>query len=855
MLVGLAADGRTLARVARGGLALRIEPVATAGSTVEGVPVRLVATLPGPRDALGGSTVEAYLGVLGPTRIAKLLSDRNDPSTQWLIDPYQTVRLLANGEDRASSATDLPGYTHVRAQARVLLGPRADSVPLRRYAAAATVTGSVVDQLTTATEWGADRARRQGYRYQRLEGFVGAREFPGALPLTLYARPPRGTAVDHRLVIGDDDAVGLEGYAPMSLEGFARPPVASAAPGTDRPTLSIDPRLLHPVAGGGGLPPLELRPGLLRPRRPVRALVLSGGGAKGCFEAGALQYLWNERGYRPDIICGVSVGAINAVKLGEGRARAADELVELWLSNASAPDRIFRRDHYPTLLARYLDYATKQLGDAAMEAALLSAVGFFAGPIIGPLLGGPVGGMALGALGGSQVFGTSGFALGGLVGGLLPPSLIGLVGGVSGGAALALGGRDVDGRFTRALNVAMTLVHALHSMQPLRERIREHMDGAALAASGIRLRLGITDVKSGQYFSVTEPVATYNGEAYGRVETEPDHRLGENWLSRPLLGGEAYAMRLRDAVYASSALPVYMDPAFMDLRDVGLDPSRRLTVLPTAGANTPLPPGVQELLEAADAALAHEPPRWDQFERRVDAIFGGDAFPPVSIPDQFAANEDAHGVRGRDGLRRYFMDGGLRDTLPIRTALRLGATEVLVITGDRVQTFSNALASPQQLPTRDLLSLIGSGFSGVDIGGAPLFRHMLGLLGLWFNEASRNDMTTAVAHNEFAAWLARASARLPESARRELLDEFAQYQRTVGAARYGLLGGVNPVGGRPGESFSPDAARAEPGATIQYLAPDREIVDALDFDNERAVRDGIALGQRLARELPVISRP
>jgi hypothetical protein len=44
------------------------------------------------------------------------------------------------------------------------------------------------------------------------------------------------------------------------------------------------------------------------------AIVLSGGGAKGDFEVGAVRCIY-DRGIRPDIICGVSVGAINAVKL------------------------------------------------------------------------------------------------------------------------------------------------------------------------------------------------------------------------------------------------------------------------------------------------------------------------------------------------------------------------------------------------------------------------------------------------------------------------------------------------------------------------------------------------------------
>jgi predicted acylesterase/phospholipase RssA len=47
------------------------------------------------------------------------------------------------------------------------------------------------------------------------------------------------------------------------------------------------------------------------------ALVLGGGGALVDFELGVLQYLYSHN-IRPQIICGTSVGAINAAKLAEG---------------------------------------------------------------------------------------------------------------------------------------------------------------------------------------------------------------------------------------------------------------------------------------------------------------------------------------------------------------------------------------------------------------------------------------------------------------------------------------------------------------------------------------------------------
>ena len=73
--------------------------------------------------------------------------------------------------------------------------------------------------------------------------------------------------------------------------------------------------------------------------RPKRAVVLSGGGARGAYEAGVLRFILDElpgrSGITPDfeIVCGTSVGAIHACFLAatadepEGRG---DRLVEIW---------------------------------------------------------------------------------------------------------------------------------------------------------------------------------------------------------------------------------------------------------------------------------------------------------------------------------------------------------------------------------------------------------------------------------------------------------------------------------------------------------------------------------------------
>jgi predicted acylesterase/phospholipase RssA len=73
-----------------------------------------------------------------------------------------------------------------------------------------------------------------------------------------------------------------------------------------------------------------------------KALVLSGGGAKGAFELGAITYLY-EAGIKPDIICGTSVGALNAAKLAEGPDGLAG-LESLWSSMRNNADMFINSD-------------------------------------------------------------------------------------------------------------------------------------------------------------------------------------------------------------------------------------------------------------------------------------------------------------------------------------------------------------------------------------------------------------------------------------------------------------------------------------------------------------------------------
>src|SRR6266568_2701951 len=76
---------------------------------------------------------------------------------------------------------------------------------------------------------------------------------------------------------------------------------------------------------------------------PVRALVLSGGGAKGAFQVGALDTLLNEQGLEFAVIAGVSTGALSAGMLAQGTGAAGQRaelegLKDLYFSLTSDQD-------------------------------------------------------------------------------------------------------------------------------------------------------------------------------------------------------------------------------------------------------------------------------------------------------------------------------------------------------------------------------------------------------------------------------------------------------------------------------------------------------------------------------------
>ncbi len=87
------------------------------------------------------------------------------------------------------------------------------------------------------------------------------------------------------------------------------------------------------------LPPWYPLPPPLKPKLPTRALVLSGAGARGAYEAGALKWLYKDvatQGSPYDIVCGTSAGAINAAFAARATAESIAQAEQLWLSMPQA---------------------------------------------------------------------------------------------------------------------------------------------------------------------------------------------------------------------------------------------------------------------------------------------------------------------------------------------------------------------------------------------------------------------------------------------------------------------------------------------------------------------------------------
>ncbi|HWW52505.1 MAG TPA: patatin-like phospholipase family protein, partial [Acidimicrobiales bacterium] len=188
-------------------------------------------------------------------------------------------------------------------------------------------------------------------------------------------------------------------------------------------------------------------------RRQV-ALVISGGGSQGSFQAGALRFLYDHLALRPVAICGNSVGAVIGAKLAEGddpvTGRSAMDGVEARWRSMRTNDDFWRAEPWLEKLRNEASWAAElrdHLADHGTSAAQVRVV-------------------------------------------------LRMVGGLVRHAPVADGTIDALRQALRA--------KSLLSMAPIRQLVADHLDADRVAGSGIKLRLGTVSLESGELRYVTE---------------------------------------------------------------------------------------------------------------------------------------------------------------------------------------------------------------------------------------------------------------------------------------------------------------------------------------------------------------
>ncbi len=253
----------------------------------------------------------------------------------------------------------------------------------------------------------------------------------------------------------------------------------------------------------------------------LTAIVLSGGGAKGSFEVGALLYLreiWNE--ITPRIICGTSVGAINALGLAEAtHSGGVDKIERIWLGLQ------FNTDMYvPSLeLQRASEILEVPIADILLRGKSFGGFGDLYLNLI------------------EVTPEAAAWAATGLV-------VAGQVGALVGGLAQVF----IDEPADKVDDAVQELKRAnyLLDLTPTQDKITatdgSGIDLDGIASSGMKLRLATVALEDGKLYYVTEASRLIRGNARRLEFDEPITATGVH----PLV----------DGAMASSAIPVFFQP-------------------------------------------------------------------------------------------------------------------------------------------------------------------------------------------------------------------------------------------------------------------------------------------------------
>lgn len=443
------------------------------------------------------------------------------------------------------------------------------------------------------------------------------------------------------------------------------------------------------------------------PPRKVTYL-LGGGGAKGCFQAGALGFLAEieeDENLQPDLVCGTSVGALNGILTTENANvrdnRRIIDLIDIWLSLENSDDFFVINPAVERLNDDLPDYLQNLTGiDVEDTAYDYFGGGYNLHPDEVPIWDDKL-------VGRSVAFDNmlKGLAIAGAPGwGRIPGVLEG---------TFLLGGVTFD-MISDAIEEGKN-IRALFSLSPLKDLLEDNIDignlyfepevsdEAALNIDRTLLRMVSVDARTGNVCWVNnrgqlkmlneekltervydDPVSidTYD-ELYGKGVFAPDGR-------RMHL---EYAQVIVEGALSSAAIPLVFPPGVFYLtEDFVRDPESAVTlfdggvrdVLPTQAAESFLLTSHEAGFENYEVTISNQPMFdnsgfFEKFERQLQEIERPDTYDP----------EEVYWNLTEEDVRSYWGEGDWSGTHIVDLTLRaIGLLQDEVRRGDPLDILS-----------------------------------------------------------------------------------------------------------------------------------------------------------------------
>jgi predicted acylesterase/phospholipase RssA len=259
---------------------------------------------------------------------------------------------------------------------------------------------------------------------------------------------------------------------------------------------------------------------------------LSGGGAKGAFEVGAIMYLSTRLSLYPEAVCGTSVGAINALAAAEATEAAMMRIKDAWCRLTSSAD-MWRLADWVGEVANLETFRSLNV-----EMKLLEALDLVPGRD-----------PEHGTGSGFQLISTESKVLATVADILLPP------GAFAGLIADEI--EDVERDLTRAAEIFSEKGKSLLDLTPTRRLADRNLRADAIKDSGKRLRLISVGLEDGHIYIVTE-----KGELIRNADTTSAAGMTTPYGRRNVY--ELEATDLHDALLrgamASAAIPMTFPP-------------------------------------------------------------------------------------------------------------------------------------------------------------------------------------------------------------------------------------------------------------------------------------------------------